>query len=497
MNYSNKIANKNWICFRNIVTSIMVIMLLIANITVVFAANSISNLRYSNSASTTRIVLDVVGKISYSDKTTDQQIIVVDIEGSANNIREVSINDKIVKNASLKNIGETKTQLIVELSQAVEYKIFQLKGPDRLVVDVYKKRPAKAATTIVPSVVPATPVENKPPVNRKTVKKIAEGFTYTLWEEYTPIGPIVLHELKVSPKRYKLQVALAEKQILGRNKATVILQNALAGINASYFAKDGTIIGNAIYEGKIVSSETLARTTLGIMADGSLKIAPSVYKGVVVSKDKRLMISAVNRSRLSDELVIFNEYYAPNTGTNEFGLELTIKNGRVIAINSKGNSALRPSEYVVSAHGIMQKVLEDIKVGDAVSIEESIGKDFINAKFAQGAGPLLIKDGVINVTSTEEYFLKDIAVGRAPRTAVGITAKKDIILLVVDGRSASSKGVTLIELAGYLQEMGAVDAMNFDGGGSSELVINKKVMNYPSDNGRERMIASALAVYPK
>lgn len=483
----------------------MVLMLLLVNITGAVAASNITNLRYSNNAETTRIVLDVPDAISYSNSTLGNQII-INIEGNTEDVREVSINDKVVKNISLKNINATQAQLIVELTKEVEYKVFPLKSPNRIVIDVYKNRPVQAnqstkvattTTKVPPTTTPVAPAEVKPPVSRQTVKQIADGLTYTLWEEQTPIGPIVLHELKVSAKKYKLQLDLAEEQILGRDKATVILQDAFAGINASYFAKDGTIIGNAIYEGEIVSSETLKRTTLGIMADGSLKIAPSVYMGTAVSKDKRLLISAVNRERLADELILFNDYYNSNTGTNEFGLEITIKNGRVIEINLEGNSTLRPNEYVLSAHGVMRDALANIKVGDAITIEQSIGKDFTNAKFAQGAGPLLIKDGLVNVTSTEESFLKDIAVGRAPRTAIGITAEKDIILLVVDGRSAVSKGVTLMELAGYLKEMGAVNAMNFDGGGSSEMVINRTVMNYPSDNGKERMISSAIGVYAK
>jgi exopolysaccharide biosynthesis protein len=67
--------------------------------------------------------------------------------------------------------------------------------------------------------------------------------------------------------------------------------------------------------------------------------------------------------------------------------------------------------------------------------------------------------------------------------------------VVLDGRQSNSIGLTLLELAKFMQELGSVDAMNLDGGGSSEMVIKGKVVNKPSD-GRERRIGDALLVIP-
>ena len=73
----------------------------------------------------------------------------------------------------------------------------------------------------------------------------------------------------------------------------------------------------------------------------------------------------------------------------------------------------------------------------------------------------------------------------------------DYILAVVDGRQAHSKGCTLQEWATILlNEFGAFQAINLDGGGSTELIVKDKLVNKPSD-GRERMVGSALAILPK
>ena len=112
-----------------------------------------------------------------------------------------------------------------------------------------------------------------------------------------------------------------------------------------------------------------------------------------------------------------------------------------------------------------------------------------------GAGPSLVAEGRADVRSAEENIAYDIARGRAPRTAAGVKKDGTVILLVVDGRSSSSAGMTLQELASYLVKLGAWQAVNFDGGGSSEMVLDGKILNTPSD-GRERPVSVGLGVFP-
>ena len=71
-----------------------------------------------------------------------------------------------------------------------------------------------------------------------------------------------------------------------------------------------------------------------------------------------------------------------------------------------------------------------------------------------------------------------------------------VLVLVVDGRSTNSKGLTLQELATYFLRLGARDAVNLDGGGSSVMVINGEIVNKPSD-GWERPVSMALGLFPK
>ena len=123
--------------------------------------------------------------------------------------------------------------------------------------------------------------------------------------------------------------------------------------------------------------------------------------------------------------------------------------------------------------------------------------NFDDAIHIVGAGPRLVMGGQVYVTADEESFPNNISVGRAPRAAFGVTMYGDYIFAVVDGRQAHSRGCTLQEWADILvNQFGAVDAINLDGGGSAELIVKGNIVNSPSD-GKERPVASALMIVPK
>lgn len=116
---------------------------------------------------------------------------------------------------------------------------------------------------------------------------------------------------------------------------------------------------------------------------------------------------------------------------------------------------------------------------------------------AVGGGPMLVKGGVAQNTAATELF--DAASGvapasPAPRSAIGRTASGALLMLVVDGRSEFSGGITLSDLATLLRSLGAVDAINLDGGGSSAMVVNGALATRPSDAGGQRAVHSVVVV---
>ena len=126
--------------------------------------------------------------------------------------------------------------------------------------------------------------------------------------------------------------------------------------------------------------------------------------------------------------------------------------------------------------------------------------DFGNAKFwdvidAMHAGPILISDGKINITSEEEVFFNTPVDGVQPRSAIGYRLNGDIVIIVVDGRQVDSRGVYLQELAILMSQFNCHEALNLDGGGSSALIIDKKLINRPIGLNTQREVMSSIAIF--
>jgi hypothetical protein len=110
-----------------------------------------------------------------------------------------------------------------------------------------------------------------------------------------------------------------------------------------------------------------------------------------------------------------------------------------------------------------------------------------------GGSPVLVQNGAKMVTDAEELIVIDNNARRA-RTAIGYTADKKVIMLVVEGDNAGvSEGATLSELADMMVALGAVEALNLDGGGSSTMVVKGATTIRPSDtDGKERAMPSSF-----
>jgi exopolysaccharide biosynthesis protein len=114
-----------------------------------------------------------------------------------------------------------------------------------------------------------------------------------------------------------------------------------------------------------------------------------------------------------------------------------------------------------------------------------------------GGWPRILRDGVSIAAdaATLEGTISRNAEMRHPRTSVGFSRDSSTLyLLTVDGRSQQSVGMTLVELADVMRRLGAWQAMNFDGGGSTTMVVDGVLMNVTSDATGEREVGNALFV---
>jgi hypothetical protein len=131
-----------------------------------------------------------------------------------------------------------------------------------------------------------------------------------------------------------------------------------------------------------------------------------------------------------------------------------------------------------------------LQAGSAVTLGWTLG--LTNVWDAIGGSPILVADGRRVVRSCTTSFCSS----RNPRTGAGVTANGKILMVVVDGRQRKwSVGVSLPKFAAILRNLGAISALNLDGGGSSTMVVKGEVVNRPS-LGHQTLVSTALTVLP-
>lgn len=391
----------------------------------------------------------------------------------------------------------------MKLKAGLSYQVRTLKNPTRLFIDVLPDTSAATSTAGTAASKPAVTATKGSStgmpgtIDGDYVQEIEPGLTehtYVYWDDY---GKVSAWLLEADPARYRLVPILAKGKIPGREAVSGIVARAggVAGINASYFAPAGDILGVTQINGQTVGTTYYTRSAFGLRKDGTPVFGKISYDGTVTMGGVSVSVAGVDCERGADSLVIYNRAYGASTGTNEYGREYVVRGGRVTDIR-QNDSPIPADGVVLSVHGTVADELAGVQVGDPVSIEENLGGGWQGMDFIIGCGPRLVANGRVNVTVDEENFPADIRIGRAPRSAVGITKDGRYLLAVVDGRQSHSVGLTLTDWARLLVKFGAQDALNLDGGGSSDLVVNGEVQNSPSD-GQERLVGDALVLVAK
>jgi len=147
-----------------------------------------------------------------------------------------------------------------------------------------------------------------------------------------------------------------------------------------------------------------------------------------------------------------------------------IRNGELLRSTMKSSDQ---EDLVIYEDGTMDTIQE----GD-ITAEELVANGAYNVL---NFGPGLVEDGEISVASTDEEDNARTLVN--PRTAIGEISENHYVFVVVDGRTDASTGVSLSELATFMQSLGCTEAYNLDGGGSSTIYYNGEVLNNPTTNG--------------
>lgn len=289
---------------------------------------------------------------------------------------------------------------------------------------------------------------------------------------------------------------------------------ASAATNGGYFRVNGTYrgecVGLLLLDGKLISEPHNDREEFGLIDKGAtteVVFGHLRFSGQISANSHRRDVQGLNRPVSPDELVLFTPEFHRTTLTGPEGIEVVVRRGRVALIRDlRGSSDIPADGFVVAALGkSRQWVKEHIKQGSRIafswhlnSIEPGEDKKWQGAATILGAGPQLIRDGKAAITNAQEKITPAFVNDGHPRTAIAKLVSGKLLLVTIDGRQPSeSIGMSLTMLTDLLLELGAVEAMNLDGGGSTTMVIHNKIVNKPSDQTGERPVSDAILVFPK
>ena len=433
-------------------------------------AQEISSIRFSRSADKVRVVFDINENTQYSVQQKENGDVLVDLSQpiAKQYLKGITVGDDTVPFIEVYS-DDNMSAAVIKVSDSSAYASGELQNPRRLYVDIDKN------------------------YEYSITKNVEPGLTQISYYSKQAGEKQTAQLLEIDPKYFAFTPVLGGGNVMAKNTVSAMAHyaQAAAAENASYFGDGKELYGVTKIAGDLVSSMYLPRTAFGILSDGTPYIGEVSYSGIVHSDRGDLFVSGLNGRRGGDGVMLYNHYYGSSTGTGAGGVEYTVKDGVITAVRA-GNSPLRNDDsIVVSAAGSSAAVLSGLKVGDALDVEQILNAPWDTAVNVLGVGPLLVKDGQVDVTAAAEQIGVDVTGAKAPRTAVGILRNGNILFAVLDGRQAHSRGMMLDDFARFLIGMDVVDAVNFDGGGSSELVLNGRILNSPSD-GRERPVATSL-----
>ncbi|MFU8872097.1 phosphodiester glycosidase family protein [Micromonospora sp. SL4-19] len=285
-------------------------------------------------------------------------------------------------------------------------------------------------------------------------------------------------------------------------RAAVDRSRAVAAVNGDFFDinNSGAAQGIGIRSGELVQSPIAGHpNAAAISAEGLGRIIEVGFEGSAALPAGPVPLTQFNNMVQRDGVGVFTPLWGSYsrqravTGVARV-VEVTVTGGRVASVATvAGEGPIPAGTTVLLGREAGADALAALHPGDPVDLTwRPKAADGGSLRAAVGGGNVLVRDGVVQDIADQSL---------APRTSVGFSADgRKMIMLTVDGRQVDSRGVTQTELGRMMVELGAQNALNLDGGGSSTLLAREpgaaavQVENSPSD-GAERPVPNGLAIY--
>ena len=313
---------------------------------------------------------------------------------------------------------------------------------------------------------------------------VADGVKHIRMVKYINSRPVKINIVEVNTKinpNIEIAPQLASTDLKHRATIRTIAarNNSIAAVNGTYFKpQNGVPLGTLMINRKVYTGPIYNRVAMGI-GNNEYKMAQVQFNSTLKAGRENLKIDNINQPRmLSTYVLLYTKDWGQTSPTPpKYGVNIAIKDNKITTI-SYGSTAIPENGYVISGP---KAKLEPFFSAKKISLDIKMVPEWENVNHIISGGPYLVKDGSVFIDVTAQKL--GAITGKNPRTAIGYTAENEFIMVTVDGREQASVGMTLGELARMMKEFGCVNAMNLDGGGSSVMYVNGRVVNNPAQKG--------------
>lgn len=320
---------------------------------------------------------------------------------------------------------------------------------------------------------------------KAAIYDVTSGVKHIKLTKYYAGKPVRINVVEVDMKLAKdleLTPALSSDTTLqSRRTITTIAKNknAVVALNGTYFKpQTGVPLGTLMINKKMYTGPIYDRVAMGIF-DNGFDIARVQLNASVNGSGKTIPVNNINQPRMLSTyvLVYTSEWGKYSPYAPKYGMGLQVVEDKITKA-SANPIEIPQNGYVISGPKSVLQPLLDKKDAELIV---NTNPEWKNVKHIISGGPYLVRNSEVFVDMTAQKL--GAIGGRNPRSAIGYTADNNLILVAVDGREGSSIGMTLMELASFMQSIGCTNAMNLDGGGSTVMYVNGQVVNKPQMKG--------------
>lgn len=352
-------------------------------------------------------------------------------------------------------------------------------------------------------------------------REIARGVVLNNWHGKTADGAQkVGHTITFNPATSDAMIlaafgnSVSSRKTLSSTSSIVEQQqgvSVIGGINGDYYhLANGVPVGLLIQNGRLISCSTTNWRAIGFREDGSVFIGSPKFEMKAEINESVYPFNNFNKVQNDWGPYLYSSDFGSTTGTTVSSIEIIMDiregqpaSGKLITAvvseikNDTMSTPINPNQLVFSARNGKQGqyALSKFRVGDVVNISfyEPSGQ-WDNVRQAIGGDKVLIENGAIVSNLPAKNY--------DPTTAIGVKPNGDVVFYQVDGRSKTSQGASSVESARFLYDLGCIQAIELDGGGSSAMIARMPgyrspgLLNTPSD-GKERANSNGLILVSK